>query len=179
MQRAVVAADQAGVGLIAYPGFVNIDTTTLRLGVEHKLTETLIRASGMPYVMLRNGAYTETLGPALEHGAILGSAGNGKISGATRDDLATAAATVLTGDGHEGRTYELGGTPFTMADLAAEVSRQIGKHIVYQDLPVDQYTKTLVAAGLEHLIGRRPTSMADAVAVALQTGLPLGLDPRS
>jgi NAD(P)H dehydrogenase (quinone) len=92
-----------------------------------------------------------------------------------------------------------------MTDLAAEVSRQTGKHITYQDLPVDQYIRTLVTAGLgedfaelladtslaiahrdwytestdlEHLIGRWPTPMTDAVTAALQTGLTLGLDPR-
>jgi NAD(P)H dehydrogenase (quinone) len=126
MQRAVKAAAEAKVGLIAYAGFVNSDTSTLRLGEEHKQTEALLRASGLPFVLLRNGAYTEmytdTLGPALQYGAILGSAGDGKVSG----------------DGHQGKVYELGGTAFTMAELAAEVSRQTGNHIVYQDMPVEQ-----------------------------------------
>jgi NAD(P)H dehydrogenase (quinone) len=199
MQRAVKAAAEAKVGLIAYPGFVNSDTSTLRLGEEHKQTEALLRASGLPFVLLRNGAYTEmytdTLGQALEYGAILGSAGDGKVSGATRADLAEAAAVVLTSDGHQGKVYELGGSAFTMAELAAEVSRQTGKHVVYQDLPVEQYAKALAAAGvpeafaglladtslaiahgdwysdstdLHRLIGRSSTPLAEAVAVALK-----------
>ena len=149
----------AGVGRIAYVSFVNTGTSTLRLGEEHKQAEAAIRASGLPFVLLRNGAYTEmyteTLGPALEHGAILGSAGDGKVSGATRADLAEAAAAVLAGVGHQGRVYELGGTAFTMADLAAEVSRQTGKHIVYQDMPVDDYAKALTATGMPESL-RRP-----------------------
>ena len=208
MQHAVTAAAAAGAGLIAYASFVNTATSTLRLGEEHKQAEAAIRASGLPFVLLRNGAYTEmyteTLGPALQYGAILGSAADGKVSGATRADLAEAAAAVLAGDGHQGRVYELGGTAFTMADLAAEVSRQTGKHIVYQDMPVDAYAKTLTAAGipesfaglladtslaiahgdwytdrtdLQQLIGRPSTPLADAVAAALKTGLG-GLDPR-
>lgn len=203
MQRAVKAAAEAKakakVGLIAYAGFVNSDTSTLRLGEEHKQTEALLRASGLPFVLLRNGAYTEmytdTLGQALQYGAILGSAGDGKVSGATRADLAEAAAVVLTSDGHQGKVYELGGTAFTMAELAAEVSKQTGKHIAYQDLPVEQYAKTLAAAGvpeafadlladtslaiahgdwysdrtdLHQLIGRPSTPLAEAVAVALK-----------
>jgi NAD(P)H dehydrogenase (quinone) len=198
MQRAVTAAAEAGVGLVAYAGFVNTGTSTLRLGQEHKQAEAAIRASGLPFVMLRNGAYTEmytdTLGPALQYGAILGSAGDGKVSGATRAHLAEAAAVVLTGDGHAGKVYELGGTPFTMADLAAEVSRQTGKHIIYQDMPADAYAKTLAAAGmpdafaalladtslaiahgdwhtdstdLQQLTGQPSTPLADAVADAL------------
>jgi NAD(P)H dehydrogenase (quinone) len=209
MQHAVNAAAAAGVGRIAYLSFVNTGTSTLRLGEEHKQAEAAIRASGLPFVLLRNGAYTEmyteTLGPALEHGAILGSAGDGKVSGATRADLAEAAAAVLAGVGHQGRVYELGGTAFTMADLAAEVSRQTGKHIVYQDMPVDDYAKALTATGmpesfaglladtslaiahgdwytdstdLQQLIGRPSTPLAEVVAAALKTGPAGGLDPR-
>ena len=208
MQRAVTAAAAAGAGLIAYASFVNTGTSTLRLGAERKQAEAAIRASGLPFVLLRNGAYTEmyteTLGPALQYGAILGSAGDGKISAATRADLAEAAAAVLAGDGHESSVYELGGTAFTMADLAAEVSRQTGKHIVYQDMPVDDYAKALTAAGipesfaglladtslaiahgdwytdstdLQQLLGRPSTPLADAVAAALNTGPAGGLDP--
>lgn len=209
MQRAVRAAAQARVGALFYAGFVNTDTSTLRLGEEHKQTEALIRASGLAFVMLRNGAYTEmysgNLAPALEYGAILGSAGEGQVSGATRADLAAAAAAVLTSDGHEGRMFELGGTAFTMADLAAEASKQTGKHVVYRNLPVDEYAKALAAAGLpeafaalladtslaiargdwytdstdlQQLIGRPSTPLADVVAAALKTGLTIGLDPR-
>lgn len=198
MQRAITAAAEAGAGLIAYASFVNTGTSTLLLGQEHKQAEAAIRASGLPFVLLRNGAYTEmyteTLGPALQYGAILGSGGDGKLSAATRADLAEAAAVVLAGDGHQGKVYELGGTAFTMADLAAEVSRQAGRHIVYQDMPADAYAKTLAAAGvpesfaglladtslaiargdwytdstdLHQLIGRPSTPLADAVADAL------------
>lgn len=115
MQRAVKAAAEAKakVGLIAYAGFVNSDTSTLRLGEEHKQTEALLRASGLPFVLLRNGAYTEmytdTLGQALQYGAILGSAGDGKVSGATRADLAEAAAVVLTATATRARSMSWGG----------------------------------------------------------------------
>lgn len=206
MQRAITAAAEAGVGLIAYASFVNTGTSTLRLGQEHQQAEAAIRASGLPFVLLRNGAYTEmytgTLGPALQYGAILGSAGDGKLSAATRADLAAA---VLAGDGHQGKVYELGGTAFTMADLAAEVSRQTDEHIIYQDMPVDDYAKALTAAGipesfaglladtslaiahgdwytdstdLQQLTGRPSTPLADAVAAALKPGPAVGLDPR-
>jgi NAD(P)H dehydrogenase (quinone) len=207
-QHAVNAAAAAGAGLVAYASFVNTGTSTLRLGEEHKQAEAAIRASGLPFVMLRNGAntemYTDTLGPALQYGAILGSAGDGKVSAATRADLAEAAAAVLARDGHESSVYELGGTAFTMADLAAEVSRQTGKHIAYQDMPADDYAQALTAAGipesfaglladtslaiahgdwytgstdLQQLIGRPSTPLPDAVAAALKTGPAGGLDP--
>jgi len=202
-RNAVRAAVDAGVGLIAYTSFVNADTSALVLAGEHKQTEALIRESGLPYVLLRDGAYiemyTETLAPALQFGAIMGAAGDGKVSGATRADLAAAAAVVLTSDGPAGKVYELGGQPFTMADLAAEVSAQAGKPIVYQNLPVEGYAKMLADTGLpeqfaqvladtslgiargdwytdstdlERLLGRPTTQLADAVAVALTTPEP-------
>ncbi|MET9966936.1 hypothetical protein ABZZ80_13730 [Streptomyces sp. NPDC006356] len=85
MQRAIAAAVEARDGIVAYASFVHTDTSTLRLGEEHKQTEQELRSSGLPHVLLCNGAYTEmytsTLGPALEHGAIIGSFGEGRISG--------------------------------------------------------------------------------------------------
>jgi len=206
MRRAIAVAAQAGVGQIVYAGFVNSDTSTLRLGDEHKQAEAAVRAAGLPYVLLRNGAYTEmytdTLAPAIEHGAILGSAGVGRISGASRADLAEAAAVVLTSDRQAGKVYELGGTAFTMGDLASEVSRRVGRTIVYEDLPEAQYTSALVSIGLsesfaalladtsaatsrgdwftdstdlQQLIGRPSTPLGDVVSAALRTTLTAGL----
>ena len=70
-----------------------------------------------------------------------------------------AAVAVLTQDGHLGATYELGGTPFTLTELAATISDVLGTRIAYQDMPVADYTGALTAAGL-------PPEMAAAVADA-------------
>jgi NAD(P)H dehydrogenase (quinone) len=155
MERAVTAAVEAGVGQIAYAGFINGDTSTLRLGEEHKQTEAFIEASGLPYVFLRNGAYIEVyagdlgnIGYALSTGLLTGAAGFGQVSGASRDDLAEAAAVVLTSHARGNAVYELAGTPFTMDDIARTISDLTGKPLVYHDMPVEQYAQVLVAAGL-------------------------------
>jgi NAD(P)H dehydrogenase (quinone) len=152
-RAAVEAAKKAGIQLIAYTSIVHAERSTLSLAVEHKLTEQLIRAAAIPFVFLRNSwyfeNYTENLGPALAQGTFFGSAGQGRIAAASRADYAAAAVAVLTGDGHENQTYELGGDhPFTMSELAAEVSRQTGRTIGYTDVPEAQYREALVAAGL-------------------------------
>lgn len=199
-ETAVQAAKKAGVRLIAYTSILHADRSSLALAAEHKATEELIRASGIPYVLLRNSwyfeNYTENLGPALAHNALIGSAGEGKIAAATRADYAAAAVAVLTGSGHENRVYELAGdVPFTMVELAAEVSRKAGKTVAYNNLPPEQYQGALEGAGLpkpyaavladsdvgasrgdlndasgdlRRLIGRPTTTLADAVAVAFQ-----------
>jgi len=202
MVRAVEAANEAGVGLVAYASFVNTETSTLRLGEAHKLTEAFIRDSGLPYVMLRNGAYIEVyagdlggMDYALSTGTLIGSAATGKISGASRDDLAEAAAVVLTSQDQAGKVYELGGTAFTKADLVAAVSQLTGKPLVYQDVAVDAYAQALAAGGfplflaeivadaglaatrgdwytestdLPHLLGRPSTPLIDVVAATLK-----------
>jgi NAD(P)H dehydrogenase (quinone) len=147
------AAVRSGVPLIVYTSVLRADTSKLGLAAEHKATEERIRVSGLLYVFLRNGwyieNYTEHLGPALQHGAILGCAGKGRVAAATRADYAAAAVAVLTSARQEKNAYELGGdAPFTMEALAAEVSRHAGKTVVYKDLPKAEYKAGLVGAGL-------------------------------
>ncbi|HSN15578.1 MAG TPA: SDR family oxidoreductase [Anaeromyxobacteraceae bacterium] len=149
----VKAAKKEGVRLIAYTSILRAGTSTLALATEHKATEDAIRASGLPYVFLRNGwyleNYTENLAPALQHGALAGAAKDGRIAAATRADYAEAAVAVLTGKGPVNHAYELAGdVPFTMAELAAEVSKHAGKKVVYADMPTEQYRAILVGAGL-------------------------------
>ena len=115
------------------------------------------------FVILRNGwyleNYTDQLPMITQYHALLGSAHDGRVSAVSRADLAAAAVAVLTQDGHLGATYELGGTPFTLTELAATISDVLGTPIAYQDMPVADYTATLTGAGL-------PPEMAAAVADA-------------
>ena len=138
-QNVIDAAKKAGVKLLAYTSILRTDTTPLGLGEEHRATEAALAASGLNYVLLRNGWYTEnyaaSIPPALEYGVFLGAAGEGRISSAARADYAAAAAAVLTSDGHEGKTYELSGDDsYTLAEFAAEIAKQSGKEVIYQNL---------------------------------------------
>ena len=95
--RAVIdAAKAAGVRLLAYTSILRADVSPLGLAAEHRETENYLRASGLPFVLLRNGWYSEnytaSVPVALEHGVVLGSAGNGRISSAARADYAAAAS---------------------------------------------------------------------------------------
>ncbi|MFJ4975768.1 SDR family oxidoreductase [Streptomyces coeruleorubidus] len=145
------AAKAAGVALLAYtsaPG-----TLTAALADDHRGTEELLLDSGVPYTLLRNGwyheNYTENLAPVLEHNAVVAAAGEGKVSSAARADYAAAAAAVLTGEGHENKTYELGGdTAWSFVEYAAELSRRTGKEITYNPVSTDVLTGILTGAGL-------------------------------
>ncbi|MCZ0204079.1 SDR family oxidoreductase [Streptomyces achromogenes] len=192
------AAKAAGVALLAYtsaPG-----TLTAALADDHRATEQVLRASGLPYTLLRNGwyheNYTEHLAPVLEHGAVVQAAGDGRVSSAARADYAAAAVAVLTGEGHENATYELGGDEaWSFAEYAAELSRQTGREIAYRQVSVADLTGILTGAGLpaplagilagvdasiaegelvvssgdlSRLIGRPTTPLAEAVTAALK-----------
>jgi NAD(P)H dehydrogenase (quinone) len=156
-RAAIDAARRAGVTLIGYTSVLHADTSPLGLAGEHRETEAALRESTAPFVVLRNGWYTEnytgSLASALEHGAILGCAGDGRISSAARADYAAAAAIVMTRDAQAGRVYELAGdTAYTLADLAAEVSRQSGKTVEYRNLSEPDYKAALLGIGLPEFV---------------------------
>lgn len=199
-RNVIDAARQAGVKLVAYTSILRADSSPLGLAREHRETEALLRASGLPHVLLRNGWYTEnytaSAPAAVQHGAVLGSAGAGRYAFAARADYAAAAVAVLTQEGQAGKVYELAGdTAYTLADYAAEIARQSGKPVVYKDLPEAEYAKALVQIGLpdfvaamlaesdvgaskgalfdegralSRLIGRPTTPVADSIKAALR-----------
>ncbi|PXY37097.1 NAD(P)-dependent oxidoreductase [Prauserella sp. PE36] len=149
----VEAAEQAGVSLLAYTSAPKADTSPLILAPEHKATEEVIRDSGLPYAILRNNWYIEnyeqSIRQAAETGAYVGSAGEGRVAGATRADYAAGAAAVLAGEGHENKVYEFSGdTAFSYADIAAAVAEATGKDVTYQDLSPEDHRAALLAAGL-------------------------------
>lgn len=162
-RNAIDAARRAGVSRTVYTSILNASTAQMKLADAHRRTEEYLRDSGSPFVILRNGwyleNYTDQLPMITQYHALLGSAHDGRVSAAGRRDLAAAAAAVLTQEGHLGMTYELGGTPFTLTELAATFSDVLGTHIAYRDMQVADYTATLTGAGL-------PPEMAAAVADA-------------
>ncbi|HCC0172945.1 TPA: SDR family oxidoreductase [Cronobacter sakazakii] len=152
-RNVIDAVKTAGVKLIAYTSLLHADRSPLGLADEHVATEKMLADAGIPYVLLRNGWYTEnylaSVPPALEHGVFIGSAGDGKIASASRQDYAEAAAKVLTLDNQAGRVYELAGDhAWTLRDLTALLSKETGKTVSYQNLSEADFAAALTGAGL-------------------------------
>lgn len=161
-KNVINAAKAAGVKFIAYTSLLHADKSPLGLADEHVATEKALADSGIPYALLRNGWYTEnylaSAPPAIEHGVFIGAAGDGKIAAATRADYAAAAATVIAQDGHAGNVYELAGdSAWTLSELAAELSKQSGKPVTYQNLSEADFAAALKGVGL-------PAGLADMLA---------------
>lgn len=158
----IKAAQEVGVKWIVYTSLLHANTSSLSLADEHVATEELLGSSGIPHTILRNGWYTEnytaSAAGAVGAGAFVGSAGEGKISSAAREDYAEAAMVVLTSEGHVGKVYELAGdVAYTLKDLAAEISSQTGKDIPYNNLTEEAYAGVLKSLGL-------PEGLAHAIA---------------
>lgn len=158
-RNVIEAAQKAGVKRIAYTSVLHADTSALSIADDHRATEAALKASGVAFTLLRNSWYTEnytgSIPGAIAGGVLIGSAGEGRISSATRADFAEAAAVVLTGEEHAGKIYELAGDEaFTLSELAAEVSRQTGKTISYKNLPVTDYAAALAGFGLPADVAR-------------------------
>ena len=161
-RNVINAAKAAHVKFIAYTSLLHADTSPLGLADEHVATEKMLAESGIAYALLRNGWYTEnylaSAPAALEHGGFIGAAGEGKIASATRADYAAAAARVISEDGHAGKIYELAGDEgWTLSQLAAELAKQSGKKVVYQNLNEADFAAALKGVGL-------PAGLADMLA---------------
>ena len=161
-RNVINAAKAAHVKFIAYTSLLHADRSPLGLADEHVATEKMLAESGIAYALLRNGWYTEnylaSAPAALEHGVFIGAAGEGKIASATRADYAAAAARVISEDGHAGKIYELAGDAgWTLSQLAAELAKQSGKKVVYQNLSEADFAAALKGVGL-------PAGLADMLA---------------
>ncbi|EGJ7506431.1 SDR family oxidoreductase [Escherichia coli] len=158
-RNVINAAKAAGVKFIAYTSLLHADKSPLGLADEHIETEKMLADSGIVYTLLRNGWYSEnylaSAPAALEHGVFIGAAGDGKIASATRADY---AARVISEAGHEGKVYELAGdSAWTLTQLAAELTKQSGKSVTYQNLSEADFAAALKSVGL-------PDGLADMLA---------------
>ncbi|PLR96775.1 SDR family oxidoreductase [Bacillus sp. T33-2] len=194
---AIEAAKKAGVKHVAYTSFAFADKGAFPpLANVHLATEYTLRASDIPTTVLRNAFYQEVfVNPGLQSyidsGAIVTSAGTGRVNSVTRSDLALAAATVLAEEGHENKVYELASADtWNYDDLAQILSDVSGKTVSHQSVADSEAFTAMVEAGLpegladfqialynsiaggnfghtstdlEKLIGKKPTSIRESI----------------
>ncbi|MDM5358694.1 SDR family oxidoreductase [Peribacillus sp. ACCC06369] len=150
--NAVVAAERAGVKFIAYTSLANAKESKNFLAPTHQATEESILKTGIPYSFLRNNWYLENEISSIQ-GVQAGapwvtSAGNGKVGWALQQDYAEAAASVLSGNGHENTIYELSGKLLTQEELASAVGNVLGKEVPVQQVDDATYANIMKSVGL-------------------------------
>lgn len=198
-RNVLAAAKAAGIRRVIYTSILKGDQSPMILAQDHIATEAALVEAGIPATILRNGWYTENytgaLGAALQHGAMIGAAGEGRVTSAARKDYAEAIAVTALDAAHTGKTYELAGdTAHTGAEFAAAVASTAGKPVAYVSMPQADYAKALTGFGLpegfamvladsdaqagqgalyddsrtlSRLIGRPTTPIAETIASAL------------
>jgi uncharacterized protein YbjT (DUF2867 family) len=147
---AVDAAVAAGVERIVYTSFVGAAAdATFTFARDHFHTEEHIRGAGVRHTFLRDSVYLDFVPLyVLPEGVIRGPAGDGRFAGVARDDVADVAAAVLTGEGHDGETYDVTGPEaFTMAEAAEALSRASGRRIVFEDETLDEARASRAPSG--------------------------------
>jgi uncharacterized protein YbjT (DUF2867 family) len=183
-RTAVDAAVDAGVERIVYLSFLNAaPDSTFTLARDHWATEEHIRAAGPAFTFLRMSLYLDFVPRIASDGVIAGPAGDGRVAAVARDDVAAVAATVLTSDGHDGRTYDVtGGEALTMSEIAARLGATFKDETLEEawasrasygapDWQVEAWisTYTAIAAGeldtvsdtVRRFTGREPLTLAD------------------
>lgn len=150
--NAVAAAERAEVKFIAYTSLANAKESKNFLAPTHQATEESILKTGIPYSFLRNNWYLENEISSIQ-GVQAGapwvtSAGNGKVGWALQQDYAEAAASVLSGNGHENTIYELSGKLLTQEELASAVGNVLGKEVPVQQVDDATYADIMKSVGL-------------------------------
>lgn len=148
----VEALKTAGVSFVAYTSAPKAQQSTALVAPDHKVTENLIKASGLDYAFLRNNWYLENEGALFDaiqtKRPFSYSAGTGKTAWAKKQDYAEAAARVLADVAPKQTIYELGGTPLTYPELADSLQHDQSEKIELIALTDEEYTKQLTEAGL-------------------------------
>ena len=168
--RSVIeSATKAGVRHIVYASCAKAGSFASPSIVEHRETETLIKASGLKYTFLRNCLFAEnlqfTLPLALETGKLYGCAGDGRVAYLTRRDCAAAiAGALLHADRVENAVFDLTGPhSYSHRELADLVSELTGKKVSYEDVTSDQFKASLVSSGFPEMFA--PTFVDFDVAI--------------
>ncbi|WP_440411011.1 SDR family oxidoreductase [Neorhizobium petrolearium] len=152
-KAAVSAAVKAGVRHIVYTSMPNPDKSLVSFAPDHLGTEEAIKASGVPYTILRNSWYADNYLMGMPHNLQVGTwytaMDAGKVSNITRDDCARAAAAVLANPPAGNRIFTLTGPEsLTAEEIAAHVAMAAGKPLEVAHVTDEQLTHGLTGAGL-------------------------------
>jgi NAD(P)H dehydrogenase (quinone) len=171
-ENVVKAAIAAKVGHVFYSSFdrktEDGSSAIAFVAAAHLHTEELLKASGIPYTILKHSVYTDMLPmfmgeKVLETGIYL-PAGKGKVAFATREDMGIAGAKLLLGTGHENKSYVLADeVSYSFDEVAAVLSELSGKTITYTTPTVAEYTAKMATAGVPAEYGQMFAAFAQAI----------------
>jgi NAD(P)H dehydrogenase (quinone) len=154
-KRAMDAAIAAGIDYIVYTSSGGVHARNPAVVIaDHLKTELLLKDCGVPFTIIRDSLYSQSaltqIAPrALAIGKWISNSGEGRVPVVSKNDCTTCAVEVLTGSGHEGRTYELTGPDLlSYREVAAIASEIDGRPCEYTPVSDAEMAAMLAAAGV-------------------------------
>ena len=125
----------------------------LRGGILHEEIDAGLKSSGLPYTLLQPTYYMQNTLAAAQSvssdGMIYMPFKDGKLGMIDMRDVAETATTVLTNDGHVGKTYVMTGpSSIGLDDVASELSKALGKDVKYANVPLEAARESMIGMGL-------------------------------
>jgi len=149
------SARKAGIKHIVYTGMANPDQSIFNHEQTHMATEYAIKATKIPYTILRNTFYLEffivqkDLKRCVDSGIFYNMAEGKKINLVSRNDMARAAAIILTTEGHENKTYTITAPKaYSYQDICNILSEVSGKKIEFVKCTGKEYLAYLTKIGV-------------------------------
>ena len=153
--NAVTAARKAKVGYIVRNSAIKAGhDAPNRNGRLHALVEESVKASGIPWTILRPHYYMQNLlssaGSVASDGMLYMNMGDGRVGMIDGRDVGVFGARIIEQtDRHAGKTYTPTGPEVTtMAESAATLSRLLGKRVNYVALPPEAAQQAMLGFGL-------------------------------
>lgn len=158
-KNVIDSAKKAKVTHLVYTGTAikEADNSPLKNMLEaHFQTEDYIKKSNLPYTILRNTMYADTLplfvGEKVFESGIYLPVGNGKVPFALRREMGEATANVVLQPDHENKTYVLTGSElYTFEEVAQILSELSGKVVNYVTPDTKAFENMLRGAGVPEL----------------------------
>jgi uncharacterized protein YbjT (DUF2867 family) len=184
----IEAARDAGVSRVVKHSLMGADAgSRMQAARQHAAIEDALTGSGLAYTILRPNFFHQTFASGMVvQGTMYTAAGEGRVSGIDTRDVAAAAVAVLTGDGHEGRTYTLTGPEaFTFAEAAAVIGEVTGRPVTHADIPPEALAAGMTQAGAPDWLAQDVAALqqeyADGVGAAVTDDVRelTGREPRS
>jgi uncharacterized protein YbjT (DUF2867 family) len=152
-RNVIAAAKNAGVSHIVKLSAIGAGPDAPPLIRDHYLIEQEIESAGIPHTHLRPNGFMQNIlmtAPTIkEKGLFYGPLGEAKVSYVDARDIAAVAAAVLTGDGHQGKAYEITGPQsLSNKEVAQEFSSVLGKDVQYVDLPLEAMRSSMLGTGM-------------------------------
>ena len=150
----IAAATRAGsLHIVRLSAVKAAPDSPTRVGRLHAETEAQLKASGLAYTILRPHFYMQNTIMAAQtvasDGIVYMPFKDSNLGMIDIRDIADVAAKVLTEDGHEGRTYTpTGPASISFYDVAAGLSRMLGREVKYVDVPLEAARQAMLGMGL-------------------------------